>query len=102
MLAAADSKDAKFAAWKLRGELNMIGRRYSAFESKEGPTVKNPTAPEAFDTMLQTMLNTGTKPKRLWKTILDQFNLELSAIESAQAKAAASKPKSKPAKPTRR
>jgi hypothetical protein len=59
--------------------------------------VKNQTSPESFDYGLQTMLNTGTLPKKLWATILDRFHKELCAIETAQAKAA-----SKSAKPPRR
>jgi hypothetical protein len=103
MLAATDAKDAKFAAWKLRHELNTIGRKYPAFESKDikNGVIKNPTAPEAFDWQVQNLMNTGTKPKQLWKTILERFNHELCAIETDQAKSA-SKPKSEPAKPTRR
>lgn len=98
MLAAADAKDGKFAAWKLRDELGRVGRNYPAFESKDvvKGVVRNQTAPEIFDVGLQTMLNTGTKPKQLWATMLDRFNKELCAIETAQAKAAASKPKAKP------
>jgi len=104
MLAATDGKDAKFSAWKIRHELLQIGAKYPAFESKDvvNCIVKNQTAPESFDYDLQHLMNTGTKPKKLWAIILDRFNKELCAVESAHAKAAARKPKVKPAKPTRR
>jgi hypothetical protein len=98
MLAATDAKDAKFAAWKMRHELLQVGAKYPAFESKDvlNGVVKNQTSPESFDYGLQTMLNTGTLPKKLWATILDRFHNELCAIETRQAKAA-KKPKVKPA-----
>ena len=102
MLAAADAKDARFAAWKLRDELCKVGKIYPAFGDQIPGNVTSPTAPEKFSMELQSMLNTGTKPKKLWATILDHFHKELCAVESAHAKAAASKPKVKPAKPTRR
>jgi len=102
MLAAADTKDSKFAAWKLRDDLCKVGRKYPAFGNDVPGIVTSQTGPEIFSRELQSMLNQGTKPKKMWSTILDRFHNELCAIETKQAKAAASKPKSKPAKPTRR
>ena len=100
MLAAADAKDGKFAAWKLRDEIIKAGQKYPTFEGEyvNGVSQKQ-TAPEVFDRELQTMLNTDTKPKKLWSNILDRFDGELCAVENRQAHAAASKPKVKPAKP---
>jgi len=104
MLAAADANDGKFAAWKLRNDICKVGRNYPAFESKdivEG-VVKTQTAPEIFDLKLQTMLNTGEPPKKLWASLITSFHNELCAIENSQARAAGSKPKAKPAHPPRR
>jgi len=66
--AATDAKDAKFAAWKMRHELLQVGAKYPALRVKDvlNGVVKNQTSPESFDYGLQTMLNTGTLPKKLW------------------------------------
>jgi len=101
MLAAADAKDSKFAAWKLRDDLCKVGRKYPAFGNDVPGIMTSQTGPEIFSMVLQSMLNQGTKPKKLWATLLDRFHKELCAIESRQAKAA-KKPTAKSAKPTRR
>jgi hypothetical protein len=102
MLAGADAKDAKFAAWKLRDELAKVGRRYPAFAGTTDAAGKlTPSKPEAFDFGLQTQLNTGTPPEQLWDSIRDQFHQQLRSIEAKHANAATSKP-AKPAKPARR
>lgn len=87
MLAAAEANDGKFAAWKLRDEMNRAGRKYPAFESKDilNGIVRNQTAPEVFDHDLQTMLNTSTPAKKLWATVLDRFHRDLCAIETTKA-----------------
>jgi len=99
MLAAADANDGKFAAWKLRDEINKAGGKYPAFESQAGADGRKIlTAPENFDWELQTMLNSGTLPKQLWENILDRFHTQLCAIENKQARAAANNAKAKAAK----
>lgn len=102
--AAQPEGDIRFAAWKLRDELNRIGNLYPTYDSNRkvyaGPIVMR-SVPERFDHDLQILMG-RKKPLDYWRSILTRFHRDLAAIEHKQAESVASQAPSKSAKPGRR